>query len=441
MSKFRIPSFLIKSFLIPVIIVVYACSSSENEESLPDNSGGDTESPTTPEEEQNMPPNAFNLIEVANDSESVELSPNFEWEFATDPENEAITYSFFLDTSENPTTQLATNLSDTSYNLEAELELGTTYYWQVEASDASGNTTISAIFSFTTKPIGSFVAQPDFGFRHHAAVTELNGRLYMLGGFGTVNGAPQHYLDDVWSSDDGEVWTLEADNPGFIARALHPLVAFNDKMFLIGGFRANGPSNDIWSSTDGKNWVMETANAEFPEDWGHKMLHFNDKLWLITGGSNNESNRSVWNSENGVNWTRVVEDIGFSLNLDLEAVVFNNRMWVIVNDEIHSSDNGIDWTLELEDAPFADLGTSGFSLKEYSLVVHNGKMVLMVSRQDTSESADIWSSSNGKDWILEHTQTAFPNREDNSFISFGGKIYIMLGFNDQGFLGDIWTLD
>ncbi len=433
---------LSKLFLLAFIITASSCSSTSPEtENPPDDTGEETEETPQPEEEQNSAPLAFDLLEVPDGSEQIGLNPAFEWTAAIDPENETVTYTFFLDTSENPVTQLGVALNETSFSLNTELEFGTTYFWRVDAEDTSGNVTSSGIFSFNTRSIGAFVGQPSFGLRHLSSVLEFNGKLYMVAGFGTVDGSPQQYLDDVWSSEDGEVWTLETDNPGFIARALHPVVAFGGKMFLIGGFRANGPSNDIWSSPDGKNWTMETANAEFPADWGHKVLHFNDKLWLITGGQNSEFNRSVWNSENGINWDLVVEDVGFTVSLEQEAVVFNDQMWVVVNDEVYSSPNGINWTLELEDAPFANVGQSGLSFEEYSLIVSEGKMILLVGQQDTNGSTEIWSSIDGKDWVLEHEETAFPNREDNSFFSFQGKLYVMLGVNDQGFLGDIWTLD
>ena len=442
MVRISITSPLSSLFFLVFIVITTSCSSTDQEtENPPDTSGEETEEPPQPEEEQNRAPLVFDLLEVPDGSEQIGLNPTFEWMATTDPENETVTYTFFLDTSENPNAQLGVGLSETSFSLDSDLEFGTTYFWKVDAADTAGNVTSSGIFSFKTRSIGAFVAQPSFGLRHLSSVLEFNGKLYMVAGFGTVNGSPEQYLADIWSSVDGEVWTLETDNPGFIARALHPVVVFNGKMFLIGGFRANGPSNDIWSSTDGKDWVMETANAEFPTDWGHKVLNFDGKLWLITGGQNSEFNRNVWNSENGINWDLVVEDIGFNVSLEQEAVVFNEQMWVVVNDEVYSSSNGINWALELENAPFANVGQSGLSFGEYSLIVHEGKMVLLVGQQDTDGSTEIWSSIDGKDWILEHEETAFPNREDNSFVSFGEKLYVMLGANDQGFLGDIWTLD
>lgn len=423
--------------LLAVVITVSLSIRCSSENGTEEPTIGET--PTTPDENgetENAAPASFGLISIEHGSDEVELRPTFEWAESVDPENDTVTYTLYLDQQEDPTAQIATNLNSLSYGLDYDLEFAATYFWKVVANDGNGNATTSNIYSFKTRPVGTFVDSPSFGARHLSAVVEFNGKLFVIGGYGVTPEGGLHYLDDIWGSTDGENWTLETDTPGFLPRALHQLVVFNNKMFLIGGFRINGaPSNDIWSSEDGQNWVLEKENAEFPADWGHKILTYNNKLWLITGGQNEFFNRNVWNSDDGVNWSLVVEDIGFEVSLEQEVAVFNDKMWVVVQDKVYSSINGIDWALELENAPFE-------SSKEYSLTVHDEEMILMVEGATADSSSVVWTSVNGKDWEQEYQETRFPNREDNSMVVFLGKIYVMLGYNgDLGYLNDVWTLN
>ncbi|RIV42886.1 hypothetical protein [Flagellimonas pelagia] len=428
-------NFFVFLLLVIFITTITSCSSDGGVEEPP-TSG----TPTTPEENgqpENQAPASFSLVAIEDEAEDVELKPSFEWTESVDPESETVTYTLFLGQEEDPITQIATNLNTLTYNLDFDLEFATTYFWKVVAEDGSGNTTNSSTYSFKIRPVGTFISDSSFGARHLAAVVEFNGKLFIIGGYGYNPDGALHYLDDVWSSTDGENWILETDAPGFMPRAFHQVVVFDNKMLLIGGFRWNGaPSSDIWSSVDGKNWVLEKENAEFPADWGHKILSYNNKLWLITGGQNEFLNQNVWNSNDGVNWSLVTEDIGFMVSLEQEAVVFNDKMWVVVQDKVFSSIDGIDWALELENAPFQQ------TYKEYSLVVYDEKMILMVEGASTDSPAVIWSSANGKDWEQEYQETGFPNRHDNSMVVFLDKIYVMLGYNgDIGYLNDIWILN
>ena len=60
-------------------------------------------------------------------------------------------------------------------------------------------------------------------------------------------------LGDVWSSEDGVVWTEENSN-AFPIRFNHSSVVFDNKMWVFGGLGDTGFEDDIWYSSDGKEW-------------------------------------------------------------------------------------------------------------------------------------------------------------------------------------------
>lgn len=390
------------------------------------------------EEVSNASPSVFQLISVENNMMNSILSPTFEWEVSIDPDDDNVTYSILLDQNEIPQTEIAVDLMVNNYTLDYALDYFENYSWKIIASDSKGNDTESEVFSFTTRKIGVKLDNSDVGLRHFSSVIEFDSKLFLIGGYGTLNDSPLNYINGIWSSQDGEQWVLETSSPGFIPGPAQSIIVFQNKLFKIGGFSTTGQySNEIWASLNGKDWVLEKENAEFPADLYHKVLTYNDKLWLFTAGQNEFFNRNVWNSDDGITWQLVIEDIGFDLSIEQEVIVFNDKMWIIVEGSIYSSEDGITWNIELMDAEFM----SSDANYEYSIAVFQNRLTLMVSSYSSNVSPSIWTSINGVDWIQEYQELEIPNRIDNSFLTFNNQLIIMLGLNDQGFLGDIWTLD
>jgi len=97
----------------------------------------------------NTPPRAI-LISPLSGSNITDDTPLLSWE-GQDSEGDDIYYKVLLDGSGQPSAELLSNTSDTSYSVSpGTLELNTTYYWTVIPYDhgASG-TCVSGIWSFT----------------------------------------------------------------------------------------------------------------------------------------------------------------------------------------------------------------------------------------------------------------------------------------------------
>lgn len=99
---------------------------------------------------KNEAPGSFNLIAIENNASEIELSPTFKWQASTDPENDSISYDFYLDTNANPSTKLGSGLTTTSFEMLSVLDLNTTYFWKIIAKDSEGNFTESQVFKFAT---------------------------------------------------------------------------------------------------------------------------------------------------------------------------------------------------------------------------------------------------------------------------------------------------
>jgi hypothetical protein len=104
-------------------------------------------------------------------------------------------------------------------------------------------------------------------------------------------------LNDIWYSTDGETWTEATASAEWAPRYGHTAIAYEDRMWIMGGYASAEYQNDVWSSDDGISWTLETNNAGWPPRHRHASVNFNDKIWILGGSSTNAKYNDVWNSE------------------------------------------------------------------------------------------------------------------------------------------------
>ncbi len=146
--------------------------------------------------------------------------------------------------------------------------------------------------------------------RRHAGAVVLGERVYVMGGM-----CEGRLFNDVWSSNDGRKWTLETEAAPWCGRLVHhtPL-ALHGKMWLLGGGALGADYhpfiawNDVWSSADGRRWERITEHAPWPPRiWGSTAV-YRDRLWLLGGFRSEpvwENLGDVWYSEDGRDWRRL----------------------------------------------------------------------------------------------------------------------------------------
>jgi hypothetical protein len=176
-----------------------------------------------------------------------------------------------------------------------------------------------------------------FSSRADHQVVTFKGKLWLIGGVRVkpLSFDQTEYLNDIWQSENGAFWNqVTVNGEHFSGRMGHQLVVFDEndgegeKLWLIGGYKddtRDGGSrtyfNDIWSSTDGSIWEKENENAAFEPRANHQVIAFDNKLWLtggygssadddchINGLSENCYKNGLWTSSDGKNWTKVSND-------------------------------------------------------------------------------------------------------------------------------------
>ncbi len=257
-------------------------------------------------------------------------------------------------------------------------------------------------------------------------LVSYNGQLFLFGGHdGNFN-----WRNEVWSSPDGRVWTLRTDNTSFSTLAEHRIVAFNNKLWAIGGLWSN--HSDIWSSTDGVNWTQEVISAPFSARQYHQIVSFDNQLWLVGGYDGTDFKNDVWKSADGINWSlanpsaafvadrTTVTGNGFgSFITPDELIVFDNKLWLFrgtLNSntpaELWSSADGISW--EKVAAPLDVIDRTLFQV-----AAHKGRIFIIAGNKNNNNVVS--SSIDGITWDTR-SYSNYPETTNHTVITHNDRL-------------------
>ena len=193
---------------------------------------------------------------------------------------------------------------------------------------------------FAEKPAPNWVKVTDnagWQARDSQGEVAFNDQLWIFGGWFNSYDAPPR---DVWSSADGKNWTLVEQSAPWKHSDLSMSVTYDGRMWFMGGWyngRLPGHSagNEVWSSTDGKKWERATAAAEWTPRLASGLVVFQNKMWIIGGTENyyfgdaQSLKNDVWSSTDGKHWKQETADAGWSPRAYHQAVVLNDRIYVM----------------------------------------------------------------------------------------------------------------
>lgn len=237
-------------------------------------------------------------------------------------------------------------------------------------------------------------------------------------------------------------------NAPFDVRQGHGSVFFNDRFWVIGGFaNIEDSKNDVWSSEDGQNWVLETENTAFSGRAHFGITVFQDRMFILGGIGNGTISNEVWSSSDGVTWELEADNPDFSPRAQTKLVSFQDKLYAIGGlenifdpstgsaDDIWSSTNGRDWVQETDTAPF--LERFGFEA-----IVFNDKLFVIAGAlaNGFEMTNDVWYTRDGQNWIQAPTSNKFGRRAFLKSVVFSGKLWMTGGYFQEG-LDEIYYTD
>jgi hypothetical protein len=163
-----------------------------------------------------------------------------------------------------------------------------------------------------------------YSSRYHHASAVFDGKLWVVGGRGYQGLFSDNYLEDVWCSEDGLIWEQVLEDAPWHGRAGHALAVANGKMYLIGGYAVdqtaentndtNHYMNDVWETEDGITWTEVTPSAPFGDRAYHGVAVIegsgedSDTIYVIAGRNRGiDYHQDIWKSTDGQNWTEVLD--------------------------------------------------------------------------------------------------------------------------------------
>jgi len=175
-------------------------------------------------------------------------------------------------------------------------------------------------------------ASPTFSSRYSHTSVVYNDKMWVIGG---EDNSYYRYRNDVWCSSDGVVWTDNIKSATLTGRNNHTSLVYNNKMWVIAGYKYDNDNiymNDVWYSSDGIVWTQAIASTAFSARRSHTSVVYDNKMWVIGGYTYSGGPvymNDVWYSTDGVNWIQATAFDTFPARYSHTSVVYDNKMWVI----------------------------------------------------------------------------------------------------------------
>jgi hypothetical protein len=270
-----------------------------------------------------------------------------------------------------------------------------------------------------------------------------NGRLWVVGGW---DGSPRI---DSWSSTDGMTWTRVPLVAGYEPRMGQATALYNDQFWVSGGGLVNtGIPNtnlaDVWRSADGATWTRVTQAAAFGQRIGHAMVAFNNQLFILGGFADDGTGNyiptnHVFSSTDGATWTPVTQLAPFDPSYYARALVLNGRLWLIgvtgAND-VWSTADGATWRAEPV-SPLRGLQLRSATVHDGRLYITGGGRFIVNEPIPVFENA-LYSSVDGQTWTPVNAGPRYSARADASMVSFDSKLWVLGGTDADSAKNDVW---
>ncbi|KQC29905.1 hypothetical protein [Flagellimonas eckloniae] len=219
----------------------------------------------------------------------------------------------------------------------------------------------------------------------HASVV-FKDKLWVIGGW--VDGVI--FRKDIWSSTDGVNWVQETTDGGLPELYNHEVVAYDDKLWIIGGNTTDPAVFDIntnvWVSEDGVNWsIANTTMMSFEVEYWHNLVAFDNKLWVIGGRINGSNFNEMWWTKDGNTWTKSEPQPGISFGSNQSVFVLDDRMWMLTFEADYYTTDGISWSIN--SVPLQEGFPSAVST---DFAIHNGAVWFPTFNTSTNTNGRVW---------------------------------------------------
>lgn len=248
--------------------------------------------------------------------------------------------------------------------------------------------------------------------------------------------------NSIFQATDGVTWN-QTGVANFPARYDAAGCSLGQTMWLTGGNHAGTATNDVWSSTDGVNWTQATAAAAWPRRSIHGCVAFNNKLWVIGGlDINFQPLADVWSSSDGITWTQATATAGWAARSGPAVAAFGGKLWLYgglladgsVNGDLWSSDDGATW----KKSPSGGFSGPG-ARQRATLASPDGTSLYLFAGIDSSGQAlDDFSLLDGNSWDLATGPSGWKVSR-SGFTVWQGAFWFAGGMSGVAATDQVWS--
>lgn len=252
-----------------------------------------------------------------------------------------------------------------------------------------------------------------------------------------------------WSSNDGIHWQA-FDKKDWGERISTTPVFFHNTYWISGGmdYKTKRFLNEVWSSKDGKEWSRVVTNAGWSPRKNHTVVEFKDRLWLFGGETSVDQDlvpkdfiNDAWSSSDGIHWTKVMDEAPWEVRGQPRVIAFREKLWLVGgqgHSDIWNSSDGKNWTKISDKSPWKDRYDYGLASFDSLIWIYGGR-----GADSRNAYNDVWLSPDGVNWIQQADEAPWTRRSGGFSVVFQDKLFLYGGKHtgsSDSFSGDIWTL-
>ena len=308
--------------------------------------------------------------------------------------------------------------------------------------------------------------------RHRHSSVVFDDKIWVLGGLGLRDSDKKN---DVWYSSNGTNWTQSTSNVTWSKRRSHRSVVFKNKIWVLGGFGVGDNSkNDVYFADNTSDYLNASGSGfitggersttidiallddnTIEDDETFDIIISNHvNATLNTAAGDNQATGTILDI---VSWTQATANAGWIARSEHTSVINRNKIWVIgavqryLENVWYSdawySDNGIDWTNNeagsyrssiIYSAGHTSVTHNSGSFQNRILVIggkdSGGEVTNMMQRTSNAIATD-------GGWTGNLLGTQFTARYAHTSVVFGGKSWILGGWNGSENLKDVWKTE
>jgi hypothetical protein len=252
----------------------------------------------------------------------------------------------------------------------------------------------------------------------------------------------------IYRSLDGNSWSASIDFGTSVGgwSSLHRLNGILQAVPLY-------TSNELWRSIDGASWNALAVDYPWCLRWMHGYAVMNGMIWIAGGQTVSDTcpifkeKNDIWRSGDGITWDEVVSNAAWHERRSLTLNQFTGRLWVmggcfgnsmpglVSYNDIWSSSNGVEWVEELASAPW-------LPRRSHTCTEFLGKLWLIGGDEPTlsgTEYRDTWVSEDGIVWSKVESTPKYLYRTDHASVVFKDKLWVIGGKAHEQILNDTWV--